>query len=216
MSFESDPYVLKKEYLDHILHCKAYDEEFASNVDWGYLSRCHKLSIEFIRIYKDKLIWKIICYEHSLTVVFMDEFHEYLNWINISRVPLPEWFIEKYKFYVHWPFICQYQVLSEEFIIEHLEFIDFWIISKYQDLSEKFIVEHFDRLYLPYIDAYQKISDEIHIRLPCECRIRDRDRGRTKRSIVNNWIEGIGRVYCKTEQNVLLGYLPEAKYIWLC
>ena len=106
-------------------------------VSWYRISRCQKLSEDFIREFKNKVYW-----------------------CRISKYQkLSENFIREFQYEVDWDKISIYQNLSEDFIREFQNKIDWYDVSKYQKLSEKFIREFQDNVYWAYISAYQKLSE---------------------------------------------------------
>ena len=97
---------------------------------------------EFIREFKDKVDWRWISYNQTLSETFIREFKEqvYWEWISIYQ-SLSEPFIKEHAEQVHWDWISKYQSLSEAFIREHAEQVHWGCISRYQSLSEEFIKE---------------------------------------------------------------------------
>jgi hypothetical protein len=61
---------------------------------------------------------------------------------------------------LNWQYICEYCVLSEEFIREFKEEVLWDDISENQVLSEDFIREFQHKVYWPHISHCQKFSDE--------------------------------------------------------
>ena len=81
------------------------------------------------------------------------------TWYDLSRLPLPESFIEKYVTMVNWYCISSYQKLSENFIDKHANDVKWNWISEYQRLSESFIEKYVDKVDWIAICAYQKLSE---------------------------------------------------------
>lgn len=92
-----------------------------------------------------------------------------IDWVRVSfRYCLSEDFIRKYKDYLYWDYVSQYQPMSEKFMKEHKNYLSFKYISSYQILSWDFMMEFKDKLdwekisrYQPFIDLeYSKIDKE--------------------------------------------------------
>ena len=107
-------------------------------VNWGYISKCQKLSENFIR-----------------------EFQYKVNWSYISRYQkLSENFIGKFQTNVNWDYISEHQKLSENFIREFQNKIEWFYISKCQKLSEDFTREFQDKVYWSNILLFQNLSED--------------------------------------------------------
>ena len=116
---------------------KAFEYDFLGKT-WSGISKCQKLSEEFIEKYSDRVDWN-----------YMSRYQK-----------LSEEFIEKYSDRVNWDYISAYQKLSENFIEEHVDEVDWHYISKCQKLSEEFIEKYSDRVIWDYMSSYQKLSEE--------------------------------------------------------
>ena len=81
------------------------------------------------------------------------------TWYDLSRLPLPESFIEKYVTMVNWYCISSYQKLSENFIDKHFNYVKWDLLSEYQQLSESFIEKYADKVDWIGISCYQKLSE---------------------------------------------------------
>ena len=81
------------------------------------------------------------------------------TWHDLSRMPLPENFIEKHTDDVEWNWISAYQKLSETFIEKHVVKINWISISCCQKLSENFIEKHVDDVNWISIYICQKLSE---------------------------------------------------------
>ena len=103
-------------------------------MDWRYISKCQKLSEDFIREFQDKVYWWYISKCQKLSDDFIREFQDKVSWYEILR----------------------YQKLSESFIREFQDKVNWYRISTYQKLSNEFIEEFKGRLYL------NKIEDSWH------------------------------------------------------
>lgn len=116
---------------------------FGFKVDWNYISRYQKLSLEFIDKHKYKVNWDNISKYQKLSEEFIDKHKDKVDWYYISiyqKISLE--FIEKYKDKVYWPYISIYQKLSEEFIEKYKDKVNWVNISKYQQLSKEFIEKY--------------------------------------------------------------------------
>ena len=81
------------------------------------------------------------------------------TWYDLSCLPLPESFIEKYFTMVNWYRISSYQKLSENFIDKHANDVKWDWISEYQRLSESFIEKYVDKVNWIDISYCQKLSE---------------------------------------------------------
>ena len=81
------------------------------------------------------------------------------TWYDLSCLPLPESFIEKYFTMVNWYRISSYQKLSENFIEKYADKVDWIAICAYQKLSEGFIEKYAGEVDWHYVSIYQKLSD---------------------------------------------------------
>jgi len=105
-----------------------------------------------------KEIEKLIKYEKLNCTV--EEFKDYVDWINISKLQLSEDFIREFKDLVHWKCISQFQNLPENFIREFKDKVYWYRISEYQKLSEDFIREFKYKVDWINISIYQKLSED--------------------------------------------------------
>ena len=111
-------------------------------VNWGYISKCQKLSENFIIEYQSKINWVLISRYQKLSENLICEFKTNVDWDFISCYQsLSEDFIRKFKNEVDWDCISKYQKLSEEFIREFQDKVNWSNISLFQNLSEDFIYE---------------------------------------------------------------------------
>jgi hypothetical protein len=154
--------------------------------DWYTISSQSDLTLEFLRKHKGKIVWREYCRANKalLTLDFIEEFADYLDWSLISDIPMPEDFIERHRGHVNWAVISEKQELSESFIIRYsflihwdkLSFsrktrlsesfikkyqfrLDWSGISETQKLSENFIIEFRDKVDWFEISRYQKLSE---------------------------------------------------------
>ena len=81
------------------------------------------------------------------------------TWYDLSCLPLPESFIEKYVTMVNWYCISSYQKLSENFIDKHFNYVKWDLLSEYQRLSESFIEKYADKVNWIDISYCQKLSE---------------------------------------------------------
>ena len=88
-----------------------------------------------------------------------EEYENCNTWYDLSRMPLPENFIEKHTGEVDWIDISSYQKLSEKFIEKHIHKVDWAGISIYQKLSEQFVERHADKVDWKGVSTYQQLSE---------------------------------------------------------
>ena len=115
MYFEQNLYTSKKNSI-----CSKFFDSL-QDVDWENLSKIKNLPIEFIREFANEFnesCWENICVNYKLNEEFIREFEHKFNtncWKYISKnVKLTEEFIKEFKYYVHLPYIIQYQNISDE------------------------------------------------------------------------------------------------------
>src|SRR5690349_210927 len=93
-------------------------EENLSNLIINYCNEIQRGSLYNLRdnlLIKYNNNWDIISSEKKLSLNFIREFKDYVEWFNISKnQKLNEEFIRELKYYVHWECISEYQNLSEE------------------------------------------------------------------------------------------------------
>ena len=89
-----------------------------------------------------------------------EEYENCNTWYDLSRMLLPENFIEKHSDEIDWENISSYQKLSEKFIEKHIHKVDWAGISIYQKLSEQFVERHADKVDWENISSYQKLSQK--------------------------------------------------------
>ena len=88
-----------------------------------------------------------------------EEYENCNTWHDLSRMPLPESFIEKHTDEINWENISRYQKLSKTFIEKHTDEVDWWIVSYCQKLSENFIEKHTDEVDWESVSTYQQLSE---------------------------------------------------------
>ena len=121
---------------------KAFEYDFLGKT-WSDISRCQKLSEEFIEKYSDRVDWDYISAYQKLSENFIEEHVDKVNWNCISKYQkLSEEFIEEHVDEVNWYCISKYQKLSEEFIEEHVDEVNWYYVSKCQIITPKFAKKH--------------------------------------------------------------------------
>jgi len=116
-----------------------------SKEEWEEISAYNYLSEEFIKEFKDEVIWFYISCSQKLSEDFIREFKDKVNWIYISSYQkLSEAFIGEFKDKVIWEYVSIYQKLSGRFIDEFIDYI-------YYDKSFKNIYK--ERFY-QYTNSY--------------------------------------------------------------
>ena len=83
------------------------------------------------------------------------------TWEDLSTLPLPEEFIDKYSKEVDWKNISIYQHLSEAFIEKYINVVNWYDISSYQQLSENFIDKHSDKIEWTFAVRDQKLTERL-------------------------------------------------------
>ena len=153
----------KIKIVEEIKDIEKFFDENINNfaVDLYYISKCQKLSEEFIDKYKDKVKWHWISKCQKLSEKFIEKYNDKVDWNYISEYQkLSEEFIEKHYDKVDWCYISRYQILSKEFIEKYVDKVEWNWISINQKLSEEFIEKHNDKVNWYWISKYQKLSEE--------------------------------------------------------
>lgn len=121
-------------------------------VDWERVTEhveSQDLSISFIREYADYLNWnKISYYKH--TINFYREFADRFNWWDVSQSEINERKIKEFKFRFidewDWEELCKHSNLSKKFIMRNTELVNWDRIFTYQDnLGKQFMIDNQDR-----------------------------------------------------------------------
>ena len=135
--------------------------EFKDDVIWHRISSCQHLSEDFIREFKGDVIWGCISKYQHLSEDFIREFKDDViwGWVSISQ-HLSEDFIREFADKVTWVFISMHQQLSEDFIREFKDKVHWGWISMHQQLSEDFIREFQDKVDWYCISTYQHLSED--------------------------------------------------------
>lgn len=110
-SFTAEFYIQYKDKLNWFYVCnnnrylpESVIEECIDFIDWCALSKCVKLSENFVRKYQDKIYWNNLSAN---------------NECNFSLD-----FISEYKDKWNWFYICDYKSLPEDFIRQHIDYIN--------------------------------------------------------------------------------------------
>lgn len=121
-----------------------YKEKILKN---EFFWRYQKLTEEFMEQNIQYVNWAIISCSQKLSIQFMRKYKDRLHWFNIYRFQnLTEDFIEEINHYTFWDLITSHQTyLSEQFIEKHSSDLNFnWKnIAKYQkNVSKEFLEKH--------------------------------------------------------------------------
>ncbi len=87
--------------------------EFASELDWDYLTYQHRTDIPFIRKYQDYIQWhqidKLMSFEELSDHDFYEEFGCYLDWDAISKFRyMDEQFVDRFHEVLNWHSISRH------------------------------------------------------------------------------------------------------------
>ena len=118
--------VFEKEQLsEHMI--KRY-HRYYNDVAWHSISRCQKLSEDFIREFQDKVIWQYITIKHNLSEDFLKEFKKKIDWSSVFRfsIDVSEDLLRECSDVINWNTLSECNKLSEEFIEEFKDKIN-WI-----------------------------------------------------------------------------------------
>lgn len=130
-------------------------------VNWRYICKYQKLTIEELKEFQDYIHWDLISENCSEEII--DEFKDKVNWSIILWKKHPEEFLRKYVGYfnsTHWHKISASQTLSEDFIREFSDKVGWISICSTQHLSENFIKEFQDKVDWYCISHYQTLSED--------------------------------------------------------
>lgn len=79
--------------------------------------------------------------------------------------------ISKFKHKINWYFVCEYQLLTENFMIKHHKYLHWRQCVLYQILTEKFIDMFRENMYSRDLTDYQVISEVLHKKYGIERKI---------------------------------------------
>lgn len=118
-----------------------------NKVDWDCVSRhveCQDLSLSFIREYADYLNWHEIS-NFKLTTEFIREFKDRLDWWLVCESGLNERKIKEFKnkFDAYdWQTLSDCSKLSKKFIMRNAELVNWDMIFWQEHLGKKFMIEN--------------------------------------------------------------------------
>lgn len=137
-------------------------DEHNDKLDWLAVSQYQELTEA--QIYNN--YWKLnipiaIKYQKNFTAEIVRIFKPYVPWELVPiYVQIPSDIWEKnYYSMIRWDLLCQYQVLTEDFMHSNSENLKWDLISQYQTLSEDFIRKYEDKVDWKKIGEYQTLSD---------------------------------------------------------
>ncbi len=166
----------------------------SSDKNWKQLSKT-PLKLDFIRANYDCVNWKRISKYQILSEPFIEEWADYVYWDNICRYQkLSVEFIENHLNELNlwndlrdeydegnWPIICEYQVLTNDFMLQYQHCIiwnivyyhqkmspvivpfpngKYWKLAcMHQHMSEEFINRHWMSIFQSDIFQYQILSE---------------------------------------------------------
>lgn len=99
-----------------------------------------------------------------------------VNWYKLSVYKLPQDFMELCSMYIIWPYVAEYQILSEDCIIKYTEYVTlnssdkgnlmlWWrAISRFQKLSEDFMDKYSNKLNWVVMTQYQTLSNNLMVK----------------------------------------------------
>lgn len=144
--------------------------ETLKDVNWTNISKVKNLSVEFIRVFANdfsKHDWENICTKSTLSEEFIREFANHFNapcWKYISKyVKLSVEFIKEFKYYLHLPYIIQYQNISDELKSEFESILQRKEkIAEDYSISNDFIKKYdFNRVVWPETELVQETLEVI-------------------------------------------------------
>jgi hypothetical protein len=155
-----------KKYRQQLLNTSGIvcDEHLWEISDWRYISEKSILSEEFIREFKDDVIWYLISKNQKLSEDFIREFEDFVDWDYISmHQKLSEDFIREFQHMLSWYAISSYQMISENFIREFHNEVNWFYISSNSNfvLSEKFLLDFKNKINWTFYFKYQAASFHI-------------------------------------------------------
>lgn len=147
---------------DHIqkYFCKEMNE--LNKNEFVRISMSPGLTEGFIRKYKDELNWTYITCKQELSVEFIEEHSDYVDWnvLNYGRF-FEEGFIMKYEDKINWFNLAFEQPLSLDFIEKHSDKVNWKAVSGHQALNIDFITRNIDKLDLGMVAENNPwLSDE--------------------------------------------------------
>lgn len=141
-----------------LIHFGRNYDEIVSKIRWHYLTMDQKMSIQFIRKFKDRVNWGMLSLGNR-SEEFIREFQNYVHWKDISlHQTLSEEFIREFQHRVDWDCITAQQNLSESFFREFQHLISWRCISSVHLFSDEFINEFYDKFDWEYIQYIEDMS----------------------------------------------------------
>lgn len=134
-------YFVQNRHLDDDIIIK-----YEKYIDFNILSLNVNISESIIRRFKDIFNFDLISIKR-LSIEFMRDFKDKLNWNHISKcMYLDNECIKEFADYLNWKYISKYQVLSEDMIRCFEYDVEWDYIFTYQNLSDEFKLEYNHRL----------------------------------------------------------------------
>jgi len=130
---------------------------------WDDVITANRLPEKILRQRFEMLDSGLVSMNQNLSVPFMEEFRDHLDWYYLSRYQvMTESFIEKYKTRVHWPSISEFQVLSCTFMRNFFQWLDKPRIAQYQKFDVDFIREKISHFQSDIILRYQFVPEDLY------------------------------------------------------
>lgn len=155
---ENDDLIYAIDY-NNVIFTEQFLREFENDIHWIAVNDHQKITIDFIREYKDILdtgFWDWISWNFDLTNQFIDEFANKLNWKIISGKGLTEDIILKYIDRIDWTNISTRSNLSEEFVRAFREYISWEYVIRKNKFSEQFLLDM--KEYIERENAWEQLS----------------------------------------------------------
>lgn len=133
-----------------------------NSILWTEISERHDLSIDFVREFRDKINWETICNNgnFAFTWEFLDEFEDRIDWYVISDSKVLEHKdLIKYKDKLNWSSITRNQKLTEEELYQFSDLLN-WNFIYNQNLTDKFIRDYYKELYPSSLARFCKLSEQ--------------------------------------------------------
>ena len=104
---------------------------FHRKLEWYSLTKKQNMSEKFMIEFKHKIKWMLIFINKKVSEHVIIQYHNY--------------WVRKHNYYDRqmWNYICEYQDLSEGFIIYNKKLVNWELILEHQDISEGFIYKYY-------------------------------------------------------------------------
>lgn len=123
--------------------------------NWRDISKSKHINDNFIRYYKDKIDWFVLCFHSQLSDEILIQFSEQIGWTNICMYQsLSIHFIESNLINIDFDQLIRYQILPVSFFKKYINFFDLRDIFRFQIIDDEFFILYIDEVIRRYGSEY--------------------------------------------------------------